>query len=281
MIRAAISRSREYQADADAALLTRYPEGLLRALAKIRGAGSVVSGNNAVISHLYFADPSAQGTFMSLFGANMLATHPPVEDRINRLMEFNGAVSIPSLEAAARTGVDFARDHPALKTPGTADTMGHDELSVLTNGNPMGRVFRVLSDATLYDRPDLRSATVAKVKAGALLVVFDDPGKFRQVLTHDETFGYMPAAIKLQRVDMLPSEIHDPAARKSALEALEAQNPAAAARTPLAGTAQVAATVVAQAAGSNKLTGAQLAVATGIFIVVFMGLFMVLVKFGN
>jgi len=49
LIRAAISRRREYLADADAALLTRYPEGLMRALAKIRGAGSAIAAANPVV----------------------------------------------------------------------------------------------------------------------------------------------------------------------------------------------------------------------------------------
>src|SRR5205823_11397866 len=67
VIRAAISRGREYLADADAALLTRYPEGLMRALAKIGGAGSAVPGSNPAVSHLYFANPAAAGIGMGLF----------------------------------------------------------------------------------------------------------------------------------------------------------------------------------------------------------------------
>src|ERR1017187_2741861 len=264
VVRAAISRSREFQADADAALLTRYPEGLLRALAKIRGAGSVVSGSNMVIAHLYFSDPSKPNAFMSMFRGNMLATHPPIEQRLNRLMEFNGGVPISVLEAAARVGVDFARNHPALTTAGTADTMGQDELSVLTTGTPMGRVFRVLSQTYLYDQPDVKSAPVARVNAGALVVVFDDPGKFKQVLTHDQTFGYMPGTVKLQRVDMLPSEIHDPAARAAA----EA--------------AEVAAAAVAAAANSGGgLTPKQIAITAVFGVAVFGGILLVLLKFGG
>ncbi|HJZ97333.1 MAG TPA: M48 family metalloprotease, partial [Candidatus Solibacter sp.] len=61
LIRAAVSREREFLADGDAALLTRYPEGLARALAKIGGAGSSVKGSNPAFSHFYFADPVAGG----------------------------------------------------------------------------------------------------------------------------------------------------------------------------------------------------------------------------
>ena len=268
IIRAAISRSREFQADADAALLTRNPEGLLRALAKVRGAGSAVSGANTLIAHLYFSDPSKSEGLMSLFRGHALATHPPIEQRINRLMEFNGGVPISVLEAAARVGVDFARDHPALTTAGTADTMAQDELSVLTAGTPMGRVFRVLSDTPLYDMPNLTSRTVGRVKAGALIVVFDNPGKFRQVLTHDETFGYMPAGIKMLKVDMLPAEIHDPVARAAAL-AVPLPSPDAVREAK------------PQKAAAGGLTSTQIAITAALGIVVFAGIFLAMLKFGG
>jgi len=269
IIRAAISRSREYQADADAALLTRSPEGLLRALAKIRGAGSALPGSNSLIAHLYFSDPAKVEGLMSFYRVNLLATHPPLEDRINRLLEFNDGVPIAVLEAAARTGLDFARDHPVLKTPGSADTMAQDELSVLTTGTPMGRVYRVLSDTRVYDKSDLKSATVANLKAGALIVVFDNPGKFRQVLTHDQTFGYMPGTVKLLRVDMLPAEIHDPAARAAVL----AQS--------LPAASEVRASGVLKSHGNDRLTPAQMALTTAVGLLVFVGIFLVMLKFGN
>jgi hypothetical protein len=164
--------------------------------------------------------------------------------------------------------VDFARDHPALTTAGTADTMAQDELSVLTAGTPMGRVFRVLSDTPLYDMPNLTSRTVGRVKAGALIVVFDNPGKFRQVLTHDETFGYMPAGIKLLKVDMLPAEIHDPAARAAVL-AVPLPSPDAVNEPK------------PQNAASGGLTTTQIAITAALGIVVFAGIFLAMLKFGG
>jgi hypothetical protein len=160
--------------------------------------------------------------------------------------------------------LDFARDHPAIETPGAAAATGQDELAVLTTGSPMGRVYRVLSQTLVYDQPDLKSQTVARVNAGDLLVVFDDPGKFKQVLTHDQTFGYMPASVKLQRVDMLPAEIHDPAAR-AAVQA-----------------AMVSASAVAQAASSGGgLTQKQIAITAVFGIALFAGIFLALLKFGG
>jgi len=60
------------------------------------------------------------------------------------------------------------------------------------------------------------------VNPGDLIIVFDDPGKLRQVLTHNETFGYLPLSVKLSRVDMMPAEVHDPKARAAMLAALAA-----------------------------------------------------------
>ncbi len=82
MIQLAISRQREYLADATGALTTRYPEGLERALAKIAEHGSVMKRQNTSTAHLFFANPLKKKTIASLF-----STHPPIEDRIRRLRE--------------------------------------------------------------------------------------------------------------------------------------------------------------------------------------------------
>lgn len=82
MIQLAISRKREYLADATGALTTRHPEGLARALAKIAEAGSSLKRQNTSTAHLFFANPLKARTFASLF-----STHPPVEERIKRLGE--------------------------------------------------------------------------------------------------------------------------------------------------------------------------------------------------
>lgn len=80
LIQLAISRKREYLADATGALTTRYPEGLANALAKIEKSGSVMKTQNGSTAHLYFASP-LKGKGISKF----FSTHPPIEDRIARL----------------------------------------------------------------------------------------------------------------------------------------------------------------------------------------------------
>jgi heat shock protein HtpX len=80
LIQMAVSRQREYQADATGALTTRYPEGLANALKKIEQAGSTVRRQNTSTAHLYFANPLRKKGLGNLF-----STHPPIEDRIKRL----------------------------------------------------------------------------------------------------------------------------------------------------------------------------------------------------
>jgi len=84
LIKFAVSRRREYLADASGALLTRYPEGLAKALEKIRDHGSIIERANKSTAHLYIANPLSKGVF-SLF-----STHPPIDDRIARLRQMGG-----------------------------------------------------------------------------------------------------------------------------------------------------------------------------------------------
>jgi heat shock protein HtpX len=99
LIQLAVSRKREYLADASGALLTRYPEGLASALEKIAADKEPLEAANKATAHLYIANPfkddeadssdnpdgakkSNAGWFSSLFN-----THPPIEERIKRLRE--------------------------------------------------------------------------------------------------------------------------------------------------------------------------------------------------
>jgi heat shock protein HtpX len=80
MIQMAISRKREYLADATGALTTRYPDGLASALKKIAANGSAVRKPNTATAHFFFANPLRGSSISSLF-----STHPPIEERIARL----------------------------------------------------------------------------------------------------------------------------------------------------------------------------------------------------
>jgi heat shock protein HtpX len=89
LIQVAISRKREYLADASAALLTRYPEGLASALEKISSHGQPMQRTSHATAHLFISDPYG-GTKKKSFGQklnSLFATHPPAEDRIKILRE--------------------------------------------------------------------------------------------------------------------------------------------------------------------------------------------------
>ena len=88
VIKLAISRKREFLADAAGALLTRYPDGLARALEKISKDSHQLSVANNATAHLYFENPFKgdrnHGEGVSWF-AKLFMTHPPVEERIKAL----------------------------------------------------------------------------------------------------------------------------------------------------------------------------------------------------
>lgn len=84
LLRLAISRKREFLADADGALLTRYPEGLANALRKISASSIPLRTANSADAHLFFSNPLKNGGGPGTI-AKLFMTHPPVEDRIQAL----------------------------------------------------------------------------------------------------------------------------------------------------------------------------------------------------
>lgn len=80
LVQLAVSRRREFLADATGALTTRYPEGLASALQKIEHTGSTMKRQNSSTAHLFFANPLKKRSFAKLF-----STHPPVADRVAKL----------------------------------------------------------------------------------------------------------------------------------------------------------------------------------------------------
>lgn len=86
LIQLAISRQREYLADASGALTTRYPEGLASALEKIGQSSSVMRRQNTSTAHLFFASPLKGGSITNLF-----STHPPITERVARLRKMIGS----------------------------------------------------------------------------------------------------------------------------------------------------------------------------------------------
>jgi len=88
LIHLAISRRREYLADASGALLTRYPEGLASALKKISDYPATLARANHALAHLYIVNPF-RGSESASFFTRLFMTHPPIEKRIKALNEMN------------------------------------------------------------------------------------------------------------------------------------------------------------------------------------------------
>lgn len=88
LVQLAISRKREFLADASGALLTRYPEGLARALEKISQDNSPLRVASPATSHLFIASPFRGGQTNSWF-VRLFMTHPPIEERVKALREMS------------------------------------------------------------------------------------------------------------------------------------------------------------------------------------------------
>lgn len=84
LMQLAISRKREFLADADGALLTRYPEGLARALEKISADPKPLDEANRATAHLFIVNPFKGNKISKLF-----STHPPIEERVKALRGMN------------------------------------------------------------------------------------------------------------------------------------------------------------------------------------------------
>ncbi|MDH6255830.1 M48 family metalloprotease [Aurantimicrobium minutum] len=85
LVQLAISRQREYLADATGALTTRHPEALASALQKLGAYGRPMQKQSSSMAHMWIADPEKPG-----LAERMLSTHPPIAERIERLHEMGG-----------------------------------------------------------------------------------------------------------------------------------------------------------------------------------------------
>jgi heat shock protein HtpX len=102
LVQMAVSRQREYLADASSVELTRNPHGLESALAKLASDNEPLHSVNGATQHLYIVNPMKKlGGGSALF-----STHPPIVDRINRLRQLTGEAPIDQLEARQLSGLE-------------------------------------------------------------------------------------------------------------------------------------------------------------------------------
>jgi len=103
MVQLAVSRQREYLADASSVELTRNPHGLEQALAKIASDQEVLEVANRATQHLYFTNPIKKFEERS---SAMFSTHPAIVDRINRLRQLTGDPPLDQADVQALKGLD-------------------------------------------------------------------------------------------------------------------------------------------------------------------------------
>jgi heat shock protein HtpX len=103
LVQLAVSRQREYLADASSVELTRNPYGIERALAKISTDQEVLEVANRATQHLYFTNPIKKFEERS---SSLFSTHPAIVDRINRLRELTGDKPLEAAEVQALSGLD-------------------------------------------------------------------------------------------------------------------------------------------------------------------------------
>jgi len=102
LVQMAVSRQREYLADASSVELTRNPHGLERALAKLAADNEPLHSANGATQHLYIVNP-----LKKLGGGSALfSTHPPIVDRINRLRQLTGDPPMDATEVRQLTGLE-------------------------------------------------------------------------------------------------------------------------------------------------------------------------------
>ena len=103
LVQLAVSRQREYLADASSVELTRNPHGLEQALAKIASDKEVLEVANRATQHLYFTNPIKKFEERS---SSMFSTHPAIVDRINRLRQLTGDPPLDQADVQALKGLD-------------------------------------------------------------------------------------------------------------------------------------------------------------------------------
>ena len=103
LVQLAVSRQREYLADASSVELTRNPVGLEQALVKVATDRDVLEVANRATQHLYFVNPIKK---FEARASGLMATHPPIVDRINRLRALRGSPPLSGPEALGLATVD-------------------------------------------------------------------------------------------------------------------------------------------------------------------------------
>ena len=205
LIRQAVSWEREFLADADAVTLTRDPEGLAVALAKIAAAGGQKLRVGEGVVHLYFADPRGGRSFLH----QIFPSHPPIEKRIQLLARMGQGIPATVIDEAIEAGKQFQATAAVMPVDAAvADVSApaggvhagrpapinplHEFLPENPEpSRPRARTFPV------YEQPDGWSKVLAELDENAEVMPLSTVGEFVRVITADNIRGYVSATASL------------------------------------------------------------------------------------
>jgi hypothetical protein len=184
-LRKHVSHQREFLADADAVLLTRDPEGLALALAKVSAAAGPPIHTGDAMAHLFFVDPLPTHAF----GRGMFASHPSIDARIDAVKRMGGG-SAEGLSKAADQGVDY-RGRMLLNEVAPAVHLEPVTRDSLEGARDPGSRFRLTDHATpLYASCDGWSRILQQLPAGQVVIFTGVEGHFARVQAGD-VVGYV------------------------------------------------------------------------------------------
>jgi heat shock protein HtpX len=187
-IRQTVSREREFLADADAVTLTRDPEGLAVALAKIAAAGGPRLRVGEGVVHLYIADPRGPSSLLH----RIFPSHPPMEERIQLLARMGQGIPATVLDEAIEAGKQFK--DAASAVPVNADVADASAKALPAHPEPPQPRARMIP---VYEQPDGWSTVLAEIEENAALTPLGTVGGFVRVVTADNIRGYVSSGASL------------------------------------------------------------------------------------
>jgi heat shock protein HtpX len=217
VIRQAVSREREFLADADAVTLTRDPEGLAVALTKIASAGGQKLRAGEGVVHLYIADPRGGRSFLH----RIFPSHPPIEERIELLARMGQGIPAAVLDQAIEAGKAFQAaaavlpiDAGAAAAPAQAADV---KIGRPTPPDPLAEFLpekppppRVPTRTfPVYEQPDGWSKVVAELDEDAVVTPIGTVGEFVRIVTEDNIRGYVSATAGLTALRRAAGDLMD------------------------------------------------------------------------
>ncbi len=185
----AVSRKREYLADASAATFTRYPEGLASALEKISRAPDKLGGVTSATAPMYIINPLKRANKMA---ANATSTHPPIDERV-RILRSMGGQGFAAYDESYRQvhGGKGVIPGSALKEDGAAGRAARrpprEGLGLAARDRPAGRRFLLPRQAVSAHRVFLRNGAEDPARlqgAGGQVPAVRDPPQDRLAVGH-------------------------------------------------------------------------------------------------